>query len=149
MELSEFLIAAKTGTYASSGMANEQKLSDGCLELTYTAGEFSYRDRYFGFDPFSGQEIVFQHGQAIWSMNYYGRVVDKKYPAAQIYTFLQKALRQVTRERPFRGPSIFAEESFMYNDESSGTLESFSGVERILFNRHKVYLLKYHGGMIK
>jgi hypothetical protein len=149
MELSEFLIKAKTGTYASSGQANEQRLADGCLELTYSEGEFSYRDRYFGFDPFSGQEIVFQNGKAIWSMNYYGRTVDKKYPAGEIYAFLQKALRQVSLERPFRGPSTFAEGDFMYNDESSGTLESFSGVERILFNRHKVYTLKYHGGTIK
>ena len=149
MELSQFLIAAKTGTYASNGEANEQKLPDGCLELAYSAGEFSYRDRYFGFDPFAGQEIVFQAGKAIWSMNYYGRTVDKKYPAEQIYAFLQKALRQVTLERPFRGPSTFAEGDFMYNDESSGTVESFSGVERILFNRHKVYQLKYHGGTIK
>ena len=149
MELSEFLIKAKTGTYASNGEANEQKLPDGSLELTYNAGEFSYRDRYFGFDPFSGQEIVFQNGNAIWSMNYYGRTVDKKYPAEQIYAFLQKAMRQVKPERPFRGPSTFAEGDFMYNDESSGTLENFSGVERILFNRHKVYTLKYHGGTIK
>ena len=149
MELDEFLIKAKTGTYASNSEANEQKLADGCLELTYSEGEFSYRDRYFGFDPFVGQEIVFQDGKAIWSMNYYGRTVDKKYPAAQIYAFLQKAMRQVTLERPFRGPSTFEEGAYMYNDESTGTVESFSGVERILFNRHKVYRLKYHGGMIK
>jgi hypothetical protein len=149
MELTEFLIKAKTNTYASEGEASQQRLVDGCLELTYSEGEFSYRDRYFGSDPFIGQEIVFQDGKAIWSMNYYGRTVDKKHPAAEIYTFLQKAMRQVTPERPFRGPSTFAEGDFMYNDESSGTLENFSGVERILFNRHKVYTLKYHGGTVK
>ena len=149
MELPQFLVAAKTGTYASNGEANEQKLPDGSLELTYNAGEFSYRDRYFGFDPFVGQEIVFQNGQPIWSMNYYGRIVDQKFPGAQVYPFLLKALQQVTPERPFRGPSTFAEGRFMYNDESTGTLENFSGVERILFNRHKVYILKYHGGMLK
>ena len=149
MELSEFLIAAKTSSYASNGEANEHPLPDGSLELTYSANGFNYRDRYFGADPFVGQEIVFQDGKAIWSMNYYGRIVDKKYPVAQIYAFLQKALRQVTLERPFRGPSAFEEGDFMYNDESSGTLDAFSGVERILFNRHKVYLLKYHGGTVK
>ena len=149
MELAEFLIQAKTRTYASGGAANEQRLADGCLELTYSADGFDYRDRYFGADPFVGQEIVFQDGKAIWSMNYYGRIVDKKYPAAQIYAFLQKAMRKVTLERPFRGPSAFEEGNFMYNDESSGTLDAFSGVERILFNGHKVYQLKYHGGTIK
>jgi len=149
MELNEFLIKAKTSTYASNGEANEQRLPDGSLELAYNEGEFSYRDRYFGFDPFVGQEIVFQNGKAIWSMNYYGRTVDKKYPGAQVYGFLQKALRLVTLERPFRGPSTFAEGDFMYNDESSGTLENFAGVERILFHRHKVYMLKYHGGIVK
>ena len=147
MELSEFLIKAKTSAYANNG--ESQKLADGCLELTYSADGFDYRDRYFGADPFVGQEIVFQDGKAIWSMNYYGRIVDKKYPAAQIYAFLQKAMRKVTLERPFRGPSAFEEGNFMYNDESSGTLDAFSGVERILFNRHKVYLLKYHGGTVK
>ncbi len=149
MELSEFLIKAKTGTYASNGEANEQKLADGCLELTYREGEFSYRDRYFGFNPFVGQEIVFQDGKAIWSMNYYGRTVDQAHSAEEIYKFLQKALRQVRPERPFRGPSTFAEANFMYNDESTGNLENFSGVERILVDRHKVYVLQYHGGVVK
>ena len=149
MELNEFLIAAKTSSYASNGEANEHRLPDGSLELIYSAGGFDYRDRYFGDDPFVGQEIVFQDGKAIWSMNYYGRIVDKKYPVAEIYGFLQKMLRQVTLERPFRGPSTFEEGNFVYNDESLGTLESFSGVERILFNGHKVYQLKYHGGTIK
>jgi len=142
MELSQFLVNAKTSTCASDGEANEQKNPDGSLELTYSEGEFSYRDRYFGLDPFVGQEIVFQDGKAIWSMNYYGHTVDKKYSTEQVYVFLQKAMRQVTLERPFRGPNTYEEGNFMYNDESSGTLESFSGVERILFNGHKVYQLK-------
>jgi len=58
MRLSEFLVKAKIATYASEGEASEIVLEDGAKELTFEDGKFKYRDRYYGFNPFVGEEIA-------------------------------------------------------------------------------------------
>ena len=59
-QLSKFLVRAKINTYASSGEGGENLLPDGNKEFRFKEKEFRYRDRYFGFNPFVGQEVVFQ-----------------------------------------------------------------------------------------
>ncbi len=148
MELAKFLVKAKISTYASVGEREEKVLEDGSYELTYEEGEFKYRDRYFGFNPFIGEEVVWQNGKITWAMNYYGGVTSE-IPAKEIYAFLKKAMRQVKEDRPFRGPRNFKEEDFEYIDESEGNINNFSGTERILYKGKEVYKLYYHGGLIK
>lgn len=87
-QLSKFLVKAKINTYASSGEGGEKILADGSKEFEFRERKFKYRDRYFGFDPFIGQEIVFQNKKIVWGMNYYGRVVSKVIPQKQVYQFL-------------------------------------------------------------
>jgi len=82
-------------------------------------------------------------------MNYYGRIASSVVSAKQIYMFLRKSMRQVSSERPFRGPNSFKEADFEYIDENEGSLEDFRGMERILFRGKEVYRLYYHGGFIK
>ena len=122
MELSEFLVKAKIRTYASEGESGERILPDGCKELTYAEDDFRYRDRYFGGNSFVGEEVVWRGEQAVWGMNYYGVVFDAVHAPGEIYHFLKDALKQVTVERPFRGPRSFQEHGLAYVDESSGTL---------------------------
>ncbi|MBR9692101.1 hypothetical protein GOV06_04940, partial [Candidatus Woesearchaeota archaeon] len=111
--------------------------------------EFKYRDIYFGFDPFSGEEIVWQNGKVIWSMNYYGGTILEIIPTKQVYEFLKKVLQQVTEERPFRGPTNFKEDDFEYIDKSEGDIDNFTGTEKIFYKGKEVYRLNYHGGLIK
>jgi hypothetical protein len=148
MELAQFLLRAKTATYASGGEGGEKKLADGSLELTFSQDAFSYRDRYFGYNPFAGEEVVFLNGKVIWAMNYYGRTVSQAVTPRTIYAFLQKALKLVKENRPFRGPHIFKDGNFEYNDESHGDLQAFTGVEQIFYKGEEVYRLEYHGGKI-
>ncbi len=149
MRLEQFLVKAKLHTYASGDGGGERILEDGCKELDFQEGEFKYRDRYFGGNPFVGEEVVWQGGQAIWAMNYYGTVLAQTAPPAQVYQFLQKALGQVKEDRPFRGPACLQEGDWEYVDESQGTVECFLGVERILYKGQAVYRLEYHGGIVK
>lgn len=149
MKLEEFLVKAKINAYASEGEAGESRLSDGSLELTYQEGEFKYRDRYFGWNPFGGEEVVWQGAQVVWMMNYYGFVFDELVPAAEVYSFLQNAMHQVKIDRPFRGPQTLKKGDFEYFDESHGCLEQFTGIERILYQGREIYHLHYHGGSIK
>jgi hypothetical protein len=148
MELSEFLVRAKINTYAGSGEGGEIILEDGSKELNYEIGEWKYRDRYFGFNPFIGEEIVWKNGKAAWGMNYYGGIVSDKVVARRLYQFLQKAMRLVEVKRPFRGPVCFQEGEWDYKDESIGTVDKFYGTEAIYFQKEKVYELKYHGGAV-
>ena len=148
MELSEFLIKAKLAGYASGGEGQERNLPDGTRELIFSEGEFSYRDRYFGYDPFVGEEVVFQNGKAIWAMNYYGGTTSAVVTPKSVYSFLQKAMKLVKAERPFRGPHLFKEKNFEYNDESDGNIDGFTGTERIFYKNEEVYRLVYHGGKV-
>ncbi|MDI6721659.1 MAG: DUF5680 domain-containing protein, partial [Candidatus Aenigmarchaeota archaeon] len=87
MELSEFLVRAKLNTYASVGESGEKMLEDGSKELVFEENEFKYRDRYFGFNPFIGQEVVWRKGKVIWAMNYRGRIISGDVSPKYVYKF--------------------------------------------------------------
>ncbi len=147
-ELRKFLVKAKTRTYASQGEINETKLEDGGKRFVFDEEEFSYRDTYYGFNPFSGQEVVFYNKKIIWSMNYYGRIISSKVLEKQVYEFLKRAMRKINEDRLFRGPNYFKEEYFEYIDKNEGDVEDFKGTEIILFKEEEIYRLEYNGGII-
>jgi len=144
MELRHFLVIAKQNTYAS-GIPGE-KLPDGGEQFEFQDGELRYRDVFIGGSAFIGQELVWHDEHALWGMNYYGVVTENAPP--ELGDFLKKALRQVTAERPYRGPRILQEDGLEYIDESHGSLDSFSGVEVIRHRGKEVYRLVYHGGSL-
>jgi len=147
-QLSKFLVKAKINTYASSGEGEEKNLPDGSKELEFEEKEFKYRDRYFGFNPFIGEEIVWQNEKIVWGMNYYGRITSEKIPVKQIYQFLQEALKKVTENKPFRGPDNFKQGDFEYFNKIEGNVENFNGEEKIFHKKQLVYQLRYSGGLI-
>ncbi|RMF54997.1 XRE family transcriptional regulator [Candidatus Woesearchaeota archaeon] len=149
MKLNKFLVKAKANTYASSGEGGEKIIEDGSKELSYEEGEFKYRDRYFGFNPFVGEEIVWKKGKVLWAMNYYGKVISREVPAKRIYEFLKEALSRVNEEIPFRGPKEFEKDELRYENYPSGTIEEFTGFEKIFHKGKEVYRLYYHGGLAK
>src|SRR3989344_6951445 len=149
MELNEFLVRAKINTYASSGEGREQNLKDSSKELIYEENGWKYRDRYFGFNTFIGEEIIWKNEEMIWGMNYYGQILSKAVGAKEIYEFLKEALLQVDESMPFRGPKILDEGNFSYRNSNSGSVEEFHGVEMVLYKGKRVYELQYHGGIVK
>jgi hypothetical protein len=149
MELKQFLVKAKMKAYAGAGEGGAKTLADGSKEMTYEENGFKYRDRYFGSNPFIGQEVVWQGDKMIWAMNYYGQVFNPLVRSQAVYQFLQKALAQVKEERPYRGIPYFKELDFEYKNANRGTLENFMGLEKILYKSEEVFRLDYHGGLIK
>ena len=147
-QLSKFLVKAKTNTYASGGEGGEKILSDGSKEFNFKEKEFKYRDRYFGFNPFIGEEIVWQNEKVIWGMNYYGEIIAEIIPAKNIYQFLREALRKIPDDKPFRGPDNFKKSDFKYINKIEGTLGKFTGEEIIFYKKQPVYKLNYHGGFV-
>ena len=146
MELKEFLINAKVNSYASG--RDGTKLPGDGKEISFAENEFTYTDRYYGENPFIGEEIIWKNGRVVWGMNFYGGVSSKAAPVGDVYKFLQMALRAAKDDQPFRGPEHFAYQDFEYCNDIHGAIEAFSGVERIFYQDEEVYQLAYHGGVV-
>lgn len=149
-QLSQFLVAAKRATYAAQGDdASVTPLLPASRQLEFRLGNVLYRDIYFGFAYFVGQETVYADDTPIWAMSYAGGMVDASSDANVAYKFLQYALRQVDAASPYRGPGLIRGDDFQYTAQTTGSLQNFSGIERISKARAIVYELRYHGGMIR
>lgn len=149
MELSEFLVKAKTRTYAHQGEAGETTLADGSKQFTFTEGGWEYRDHFRGSESFLGEEIVLKEGKAIWGMNYYGYLISIPASSTKVYEFLRESLMKVPLDAPYRGPGHFQQESWTYQNDYKGSIKKFEGTETIQLNNQKVFQLFYHGGNIE
>ncbi|MBN1285823.1 MAG: hypothetical protein JXB47_10530 [Anaerolineae bacterium] len=142
-----FLLDAKRATYASpDSRAKVAPVLPGSQQLEYREGALFYRDIYFGFDFFAGQETVYHDDAPFWSMGYAGGLLDPTIDAVPVYAFLGEALRQVRPERPYRGPEELRKGAYLYTDESHGEVERFWGIETIRYEGRAVYELRYAGG---
>ncbi|MEA4811768.1 MAG: DUF5680 domain-containing protein [Anaerolineaceae bacterium] len=148
MKLADFLVLAKKDTYANPN-AQSQTFEDGGKALYFSAGHFSYVDRYYGEQAFLGEEIVKEGTKPVWGMNYCGLSLAEEPSSAQIFHFLKSAIQQVPPELPLRGPLSYQSGDYLYRNQLSGTLDFFSGTEEILFKNELVYRLHYHGGSIR
>ena len=148
-----FLATAKRETYAAQGDdATAAPLLPGSRQLEYRDRALLYRDIYFGGAYFVGQETVYLDSLAVWAMAYAGGLIApivSPLEIQQVYGFLRGALRQVTPERPYRGPRMLRAGAYIYTDESQGNFELFSGVETITHDNNRVYQLHYAGGRLR
>jgi hypothetical protein len=148
MDFLNFLITAKKNTYASSKMSDRLN-KDGSKEFVFEKEDLKYVDRFLGYNPFSGSEIVFKNNKPIWTLNYYGLVDTILISEKEVYSFLKKALQKVEERFPLRGPNYYKEEDLEYFSNFSGNLENFIGSERIELKGETIYTCQFHGGIIK
>jgi len=154
-ELANFLVSAKRRTYAAGGSDSETAVLPqllGSHQLEHRSGDFFYRDIYFGEAQFAGQEIVCLRDTPIWAMCYAGgftAALRDPTEAEKVGGFLQAALRQVSPERPFRGPSLLVDGEYEYADKTEGNIECFQGTEAISRGGVAVYRLHYCGGRLR
>ena len=143
-EMIAFLITAKRNTYAAKkGKTTSSRMDS--LDYLYQEEAYSYLDSYVGGEKFSGQELVYQNKKAIWSMNYYGRVIGDYFNG----DFLKEALMKVEIKTPYRGPKIFVKGDYVYHNHTVGTFEFYHGHEEIYYQGNKIYECLYHGGIIE
>jgi hypothetical protein len=146
-ELRSFLIRSKISSYASGKEGTPT--DSGRREFVFEEKNFRYSDRYSGFNPFIGEEIVFLRGRLLWGMNYYGVVSGRIVSPKAVYGFLREALGRIEEQRPLRGPSNYACGYFNYVNRMEGTITRFRGTEKIFYKGRKVYTLFYHGGLLQ
>ena len=147
--LAAFLVRAKTQGYASGDERRVGALGDGGREVAFKEGEYAYRDRWYGEQRFSGQEIVWRLGTAVWSMNFFGATSSDEPIPPSFTKFHKSALRLVSVESPFRGPALYREGDLVYVNDCSGSIREFAGVERIFWRDKEIYRLVYHGGQLQ
>lgn len=143
-ELCQFIVNAKRNTYAKK-KGKVSSCREGSNDYFYREGKYSYLDSFIGSSMFSGEEVVYDQMIAIWSMNYYGRVLGKHFDG----DFLKAALMQVSASLPFRGPQCYHQGDYCYINDVNGDTEYFYGKEEIFYQDIKIYECLYHGGIVE
>ena len=152
IDLYNFLIEAKKGTYANGTAEKVNPTRRGSRDYEYTKDKWTYHDTYFGGTDFQGQEVVYQQEDTpIWGMVYYGRTLDENLSEEAMDNALRPALMQVGQDDtiPVRGPKEFENQGYKYTFEVTGDLTNFEGEETIEKENKKIYTLKCHGGIIR
>lgn len=143
-ELIDFRLEANRKTYA--GYDNEIEASrPSAHDYRYDKGDYTYIDTYVGGEIFAGEEAVFKNGQALYSMNYCGRVIDQRFSG----DFLKEALRAAAPDLPYRGPAKYTNGDYTYTAKVNGDISWFQGFEEIFCGGVKVYECYFHGGLMK
>ena len=148
-ELERFIVTAKTATYIGDGRPVEPS-RPGAHDLAYAAGDWAYRDSYFGGTDFHGQEVVWFGGESVWAMGYYGYITRPELiDAARAGATIKAALSAMYAQGRFLGGFDWSGPHGTYADRSTGDVSHFHGVETISVSGTEAYRLDYFGGLIK
>ena len=149
-ELIDFLRIANKNTYANKDALKAISTRLKSKDYHFEQGNLIYHDTYFGSRDFIGKEIVYKNNKPVWGMNYYGYVLNPSVGEKEVYDFLRRALMQEYSDIiPVRGGKSFEVNNWKYTNILSGTIERFTGVERIYHDTELVYQADYHGGFIE
>lgn len=144
-ELGQFIWKAKKSTYSADGDVYEK---DGMSYFSFRDGFFRFEDRKIGSQYYSGQEVVYEEDEPIWTMAYSGGLLTDSVPAEQIYHFLKESLLKEEQRNILRGPSFYQREQLFYLNEFEGDLDRFHGREYIRVQGKIIYELHYSGGYL-
>jgi transcriptional regulator with XRE-family HTH domain len=139
-----FLCKAKKECFAGEGNRTSSSRPES-IDYTYSEGDYTYLDSYFGGEKFIGEEVLYVKGSPVWSMNYCGRNLGEGYSG----NFLTEALLRVSMEYPYRGPLVYKNGDYSYHCIVDGEVEWFHGYEEMFLLDRKVYECFFHGGIIK
>jgi len=142
--LKEFISEARANTYAADNSPVDNPRLLGSVQLEFQKRNLFYRDIYFpGIKNFIGQEIVYQDSEVIWGMNYIGNQIGKLE-----VSFLKESLFRMAGKCRFGLNCEYEKREFKYEDAGQGSLDSFSGQEKIFVAGKNIYKLDYRGGLI-
>lgn len=137
----DFLITARTKTYASGGGKVEPAL-DGSTQLEYKEGEYLYRDVYYtGQHTFLGIETIYHNRKPVWSMVYHGDWTTMT--EEEIDNILRPALVENAKIARTNQQVNWQKDNFLYKCIGQGTELNFHGTETITKSGEKVYTLTH------
>ena len=149
--LYNFIKKAGRVTYAESGVESVTYDKNGFKELSFSEGDYSYKDTYTGFFRSRGIEIVTYKNNPVWVASYGGGMLKEEVDFAfKTFDFLKQAfLTDEEGFQTFRGPHNFKQRKWKYEYEQDGGIEEFSGYEEIYFDNKLVFFHRIIGGFVK
>jgi hypothetical protein len=132
----------------ATGTAQPLNEKDGSRTIVFTDGDWAMHDNFFGGEPYGGRQVISYQGKAVWMMVYYGRVESSNFVPETLYGFLREALQHGTIDQPYRGPNAYTKDKLDYQNEVTGSIESFAGQEQIFDQGERLYWAKYMGGLV-
>jgi len=148
VKLQEFLLEARTKTYAGDGGKVEPAFA-GSFQLEYKEGKWSYRDIYYtGNGIFTGLEVVYFKEKPAWSMSYFGDF--RKLTEEEIDRILRKALMENWQTVRTWNYVEWELENYKYvcQPDSKGSIDEVAGTEKIFKAGEQVYSFYYAGGFM-
>ena len=148
VKLQEFLIKARTNTYAK-GKGKVKPALLGSEQLEYKEKSWLYRDVYFiGNGIFAGLETIYFQKKPVWSMSYFGNF--KSLSEQEIDKILRKALIENANKTRLWNLVEWEFENYKYicEPDSKAHIDELGGSEKILKNDQQVYFFYYAGGFI-
>src|SRR3989344_3682851 len=133
-ELADFIVEANTKGWAAEKNSAEP-IFPGMKSVYYRRGVWELRDNYFDYFRVPGFTVISQNNKPVWMMTYFGRGQTPGYEqiVKQTFSFLKRALMKATPNMPFRGPSEYVEEDWVYEFKLiKGDIEDFLWEEKIL-----------------
>lgn len=150
-DLREFIVEANTKTWAGDAPKVESE-REGYNEYEYERGEWRIRDSFTGDFQAPGTTTIYFKGKTAWIMHYAGKGMTegKEELSGKTFTFLKKALMQVSTKMPYRGPEQFQENDFKYRYEViDNNIEDFLGIEEIHKGNELIFTQTVLGGLVR
>lgn len=116
--------------------------------LRLEIGDFIYEDEYYGGEPYSGNETIWNKRKDIFRCVYWGKVVEGV-NFSDIYTFLREALSKgPDGELVHRGPKEYINGGLKYTNSIEGDIADFRQIEKIYMDEKEVYIAYFVGGRV-
>ncbi|MHB1684696.1 MAG: DUF5680 domain-containing protein [Bacilli bacterium] len=148
-QLESFVVMAKSHTYVG-GAKKLLPYRLGSTDIQFSDSDWVYHDSYVGESNFSGQEVVYFQYNPVWSMNYFGYILNPhQITSEQAGQVIIASLSKMYSEGRFLGSFEHTEGQFKYIDRNEGSVVRFQGRESIKSNNESVYELLYHGGVLR
>lgn len=133
--------------YADSSVKYKDNKKNGKV-LTRESGNWKYEDEFYGGEPYSGNETLWNNGKDVFRCVYWGKVIEG-INFNDVYGFLRNALKVgPTGSCVHRGPECFVEGKLTYTNTCVGNVEEFVQTERIYIEDKEVYLAYFIGGKV-
>ncbi|MDO8461190.1 MAG: DUF5680 domain-containing protein [bacterium] len=149
MKALNFLLKARSKTYAG-GEGKVKPVFSKLHQLEYREKDFLYRDVYnMGNGIFMGLETVYFKNKPVVSTSYFGNFV--KATEEEVDKILRGALIKNWKTARLWHNVEWKSQNYTYiceADTSFGSIDEFSGMEKILKRKEQIYYFYYGGGFI-